>query len=85
MKLIKKNLRSLEGKNIIVFSVGAASINEKTISDVRNSNFTKEELEKIKLFCLRGAFNYKKLGLIDKILMKLAKMKLQSIKRRRTR
>lgn len=80
LKLIKNNLQTLKGKKIVVFSVGAASINKKTINDVKNANFTPEELEWIKVFCLRGAFNYQKLNFIDKILMLLLKLKLKSIK-----
>jgi len=34
----------------------------------------------IKLFYLRGGFNYKKLGFVDKALMKLLKLKIKSKK-----
>lgn len=80
LKSIKKYLQNMGDKKLIVFAVGAASINEKTISDVKNTNFTPLELERIKVFCLRGAFSYQKLDLIDKFMMFLLKCRLRSIK-----
>jgi len=80
IKFIKKHLEELHGRKIIVFSCGASPINEKTANDIKKKNFTDKELEKIKLFCLRGAFNFQKLDLIDKVLMGFLKRKLESIK-----
>jgi hypothetical protein len=71
---------SLSGKTIVVFSVGAAPIKEETISAVVNANFGPDERTRIKFFAFRGAFNFGKLKLVDKVLMFLLKLKLQSKK-----
>jgi len=78
LKLIKRNLPEIAGKKIVVFATGAAPMQENVEEEVKNGNFNKEELEHIKVFYLRGGFNYKKLGFIDKLLMTLLKWKMKS-------
>lgn len=80
IKLIKKNLNRLEGKKIALFCTGASPGREHEIDEVWDKNFTKEEQEKMGLFYLRGGFDFDKLGLKDKVLMKLLKKKLESKK-----
>lgn len=80
IKLIKENLNKLKGKKLVVIATGASPSRTDTIEAVKNGNFTAEELEHIKVFYLRGGFNYEKLFLIDKILMNLLKLKLKSKK-----
>jgi menaquinone-dependent protoporphyrinogen IX oxidase len=80
LELIKKNLGRLGTRKIIVFSVGAAPIRQDTVNAVIKANFIQDENRKIKFFAFRGAFNYQKLNLIDKTLMFLLKLKLQSKK-----
>lgn len=77
IKLITKNLYRLEGKRIIVFASGATPPREDAIEQVKNNNFTVEQQERIQFFYLRGGFDYNKLKLIDKLLMKLLKRKLE--------
>lgn len=80
INLITENFHKLKDKKIIVFSVGASPPREKAIKDVINSNFTDEMMDIINFFMLRGAFNFNRLGLMDKLLMSLMKLKLKSKK-----
>lgn len=76
IKLIKRNLDKFVGKKIIVFATGASPSRDDCLEEVKNSNFTLEQQKRIQFFYLRGGFNYNKLTLIDKVLMKLLKWKL---------
>jgi menaquinone-dependent protoporphyrinogen IX oxidase len=77
VKIITQNLNKLKDKKVIVFAVGASPFRQEVIKKVRDENFSKEEQEYIKFYYLRGGFNYNKLPLWDKILMKLLQMKLK--------
>jgi len=77
IKLIKDNWNQLEGKILVVFAVGATPYREDTVEEIKNNNFSGEQLGKIQFFYLRGGFNYNKLPLIDKFLMKLLQLKLK--------
>lgn len=77
IRLIKDNLDNLKEKNIIVFAVGATPFREETVKEIKQNNFTREQLGKIRFFYLRGGFNYNKLPFIDKLLMKLLQIKLK--------
>jgi menaquinone-dependent protoporphyrinogen IX oxidase len=78
--LIKDNFVQLRDKKVIVATVGATPPYPEAIEHVRNSNFTDEMKEKVHYFHLRGAFDYKKLNLADKLLMTLLKLKIQKKK-----
>lgn len=80
LKLITKNYEKLKDKKIIVFAVGASPVREETTEEVRRANIPANLLDKINFFYLRGGFNYNKLSPINKILMKLRKLQLKSIK-----
>jgi menaquinone-dependent protoporphyrinogen IX oxidase len=77
IKLIKDNWNLLEEKILVVFAVGATPYREETVEEIKNNNFSREQLKKIQFFYLRGGFNYNKLPLIDKFLMKLLQLKLK--------
>jgi len=77
IKLIKDNLDILKGKKVVVFAVGASPFREETVEEVKNNNFSKEQLEQIQFYYLRGGFNYNKLPFFDKLLMKLLEWKLK--------
>jgi len=83
ISLIKKNYDLLAKKKIIVWATGANPGRESELLQVWNQNFTKEELEHIKTFYLRGGFDYKQLSTRDKILMSMLKIKLK-LKKDRT-
>jgi len=77
IKLLKDNLNHLTDKKLIVFAVGATPYRGETIKEIKQNNFTGEQLGKISFFYLRGGFNYDKLPFIDKVLMKLLQLKLK--------
>jgi len=74
---IKKNLPFLRDRNIIVFATGATPDRNETTQELFDSNFNKEQQEYISFFYLRGGFDFSKLGLKDKFLMRLLKLKLR--------
>lgn len=69
-KFIEKNIDRIKNKNILVFTVGMESTNEHLVKSIIEKNFNDELKEKIKLFTYRGAIDYSKLNLKDKVLMK---------------
>jgi menaquinone-dependent protoporphyrinogen IX oxidase len=77
VKFITDNFKNLMDKKIIVFAVGCSPGREDAINHVLFSNFTEDMRDKINFFYLRGAFNYKKLGFVDKIMMNMLKLKLR--------
>ncbi len=76
-KIITGNLELLKGKKVIVFAVGASPYREEIVNEVRDKNFSEEEQKYIQFYYLRGGFNYHKLPLFDKMLMKLLQWKLK--------
>lgn len=78
VKIIKKNFENIKEKNIIVFSTGVSPADDKMIEQYKTSNFTKEQLENIQFYYLRGGFNYNKLGIIDKLMMNIIKSIIKS-------
>jgi menaquinone-dependent protoporphyrinogen IX oxidase len=73
----KPYLPALAGKKVIVFAVGATPDRKDVPEEVLAANFSPEERERIRFFYLRGGFDYAKLGLVDKLLMTLLKLKLK--------
>ncbi|MCT4631999.1 MAG: flavodoxin domain-containing protein [Firmicutes bacterium] len=76
IKLLKNNIDSLVDKKIVVFASGASPFREEVYDEVINKNFTLEQQELIKFFYLRGGFDFKKLKLRHKVVMKGMKMHL---------
>lgn len=75
ISIITKNYEKLMDKNIIVFTVGVASTNNKEIFiPIIEKNFSKDIRENIKFFHLRGGIDYKKLGIIHKLMMRMLKI-----------
>ncbi|HHW67744.1 MAG: hypothetical protein PWP07_207 [Epulopiscium sp.] len=74
VSLITKNFQRIKDKQIIVFTVGLSSTDEKEkFKPILEKNFTQEILNKIKIFHLRGGIDYKKLNFIHKIMMSMLK------------
>lgn len=69
---IKKNYLKLSDKNLIVVAVGATLKKEEAIEEVKAQNLTVEMVDKVQFFLLRGGLNYKKMGIIDRLLMFLS-------------
>jgi menaquinone-dependent protoporphyrinogen IX oxidase len=80
VSFIIHNLDKLKNKKIIVFATGASPVREEVINEITNKNFTPQQQKYIKLFYLRGGFDYSKLGFGDKALMILLKLKIKSKK-----
>jgi len=76
LSVIKRNFDRLRDKKTIVFSVGASPAHLEVIEEVKNNNFTDEMKEKVEYYHFRGAFDYKRLNFVDRILMCLLKKKL---------
>ena len=74
-KNIYNNREKLRNKNLVVFYVGLSVDDTKEIEEVKKNNF--KDMVDIKDFYLRGAFNYKKLTLNDKIMMNVFKIILK--------
>lgn len=79
--LIKKNLNTLSGKKLVVFLVGCSSVDEKAIQTVVDHNFTGELKNAIHHFYFRGAFDFKKLNFIDRIMMNMMRNVLKKSKK----
>ncbi len=80
IKLITGNYEALKNKNIIVWASGFGPDNTEELAKMWDKNFTDEQRAKIKMFYLRGGFDYNKLGMIDKGLMKAFKAMLEKEK-----
>lgn len=84
LSIIKNNLKKLKDKKIIIFAVGASPSRDGFVGELTQANFNDGEQKHVKLFYLRGGFNFSKLNLINKILMTLFKWKLSFKKNRST-
>lgn len=74
VSLITKNFQAIKNKNIIVFTVGLAPTEDKELfKPIIEKNFSKEIIERIHFFHLRGGIDYKKLSLIHKPMMAMVK------------
>lgn len=80
LKWFKKQLPLLEGKKKIVLAVGAMPAGEEMAANVASANFTQEELGDIRLFYLPGGLCYEKMGVFDRLFMKLFRKMLASRK-----
>lgn len=71
--LLQKSFAALEHKNIVLFTCGLADPKEpENVDNIRRGltkALTPEMEEKIKIFHLRGAIDYAKLGLIHRAMM----------------
>ena len=70
IKFLTENYEKLKDKNIIVFTVGLASTDDKEVFvPIIEKNFTEEMIDNIKIFHLRGGIDYSELGFIHKAMM----------------
>lgn len=80
VKFITKNDEFFVNKNVIVFFCGATPPRQSDVDLVIDRNFTIEQQKKIKIFYMRGGFDFSRLSRFDKFLMLLLKLKLKSQK-----
>jgi menaquinone-dependent protoporphyrinogen IX oxidase len=83
IKLLKENLSRLTDKKIVVFAVGASPPKEGIMPEIMKNNFTIEQQNRLRLFYLRGGFNFSKLDFSNKVLMVLFRVSL-ALKRNKT-
>lgn len=67
----KKNVDRWEGRKLIVFCVGGSPMDTPKIETTLERNFSRQELEKINLFYCPGGFNYEKMSLSSRLMMKM--------------
>lgn len=75
LKNLKENIEKLKEKNIIIFAVGLSVVNDEAVKEIKTKNL--ENMDNVKLFYIRGAFNYKNLTIGDKAMMKVFKVFLK--------
>jgi flavodoxin len=74
ISLITKNYQRLKDKNLIVFTVGLSSTDDKEIfKPIIKKNFVEEMSNNIQFFHMRGGIDYKKLSLVHKPMMAMLK------------
>lgn len=78
--IIKNNINDLKEKELIVFCSGATPYREAVYTQVYNKNFDENQRKYIKMFYLRGGFDYNRLKTGHKIIMKLMKWQLSKKK-----
>jgi menaquinone-dependent protoporphyrinogen IX oxidase len=83
LNLVKESLPKLMDKKIVVFAVGASPPTEGILSKILERNFSGIDTGNLKLFYLRGGFNFGKLDLTNKILMALFRVRI-SFKKKKT-
>lgn len=83
VRIIKGNLKKLQGKRVAVFASGASPARPETVVKVRDRNFTQAQQKQIGFFYMRGGFDYAKLTPVDKFLMRLLQWRL-FLKREKT-
>lgn len=79
--LIKNNFSKLCDKKLIIVAVGATLKKEDASEEVKNHNLPEEMKDRVLFFLLRGGLNYKKMNIIDRLLMFLL---VKSIKKKKT-
>lgn len=80
LKLLLDKYVDYNKKNVVVFACGATPNRQSDINNVIDLNLTKEQQKHIKVFYMRGGFDFSKLLFKDKLLMLLLKLKLKSRK-----
>lgn len=75
ISFITKNFQTLKNKNLIIFTVGLASTEDKEIfKPIIEKNCTEEIRKKVQFFHMRGGIDYKKLNFVHKPMMAMLKM-----------
>lgn len=67
----KSNIDKWTNKKLIVFCVGGSPIDSPEIEPALKQNFHKSDLKKISVFYCPGGFNYEKMPILSKFLMKI--------------
>ncbi len=78
INFLTKNFDKIKDKDIIICAVGILSDSEDNKKKIIETNFDEEFAKSVKLYYLKGAYNYKELTLIDKVMMNGLKISLQN-------
>ncbi|SDB81867.1 Protoporphyrinogen IX oxidase, menaquinone-dependent (flavodoxin domain) [Pelagirhabdus alkalitolerans] len=70
IKAFKQEVLNTANKQFIVLVTGGTPFHEELILNIKNNNFSEDELNNIKLFYCQSGLNYKKMGMFDKLIMK---------------
>jgi len=76
----KGNIDKWQDKKLIAFCVGGSPIDNPEIEPALKQNFTESELEKVGVFYCPGGFNYEKMSVSSKLMMKMFIKMLKSKK-----
>lgn len=74
---ITENIEKFDRTGLVVFAVGATPVRSETVQEIRERNFASEPLRRVHFFYFRGGFDYRKLGLKDRFLMQLLKLRIK--------
>lgn len=77
LKKFKKLIVDLVDKRVLIYATGVCPGRDEQINEMKNVNFSDDELSYIDFFYLRGGFNFELLGFIDKTLMGMLKKKIE--------
>lgn len=67
----KGNMDKWRGKKLAVFCVGGSPIDSPDIEPALRRNFTDEEFKKVHVFYCPGGFNYEKMSVPSRLMMKM--------------
>jgi len=67
----KSNMDKWAGKKLIVFCVGGSPMDSPEIQTALRQNFKEEEMKKVSVFYCPGGFNYEKMSMPSKLMMKM--------------
>lgn len=67
----KANISSRSAKKLAVFCVGGSPVDSPDIAPFIERNFTDSERERVKVFYCPGGFNYEKMPVASKVMMKM--------------
>lgn len=71
LKEFKKKVKFLSDKSIIVFATGGAPHSDSVLLNIKERNFVESEWTEVDLFYFESGLNYKDMGTISKLMMKM--------------
>ena len=71
IKWFKGNIDKWADKKLIAFCVGASPVDNPEIDIALKRNFNESEQKKVKAFYCPGGFNYEKMSITSKLIMKM--------------
>lgn len=78
ISFIKENYDKVRDKELFIFTVGMENISESKKEDIIKNNLDDFKDKDFKLYNFKGAFEYKSLNILDKIMMKTLKKLIEN-------